>query len=123
MAVTARLTVAVAGALLINWAVTVTAAEPNDGPFMVLSNGQITCGEFLADNPRSQAADTEWVLGYVSGRNSSSLAGSRNAGISFTAPDSVTAWLQNYCRTHSLDHLVEAAEELRSEFLRREGPH
>src|SRR5580658_9664411 len=108
--ITGRLSVAVSSALVLCWAMSVTAADTADGPFMVLSNGQITCGEFLTDAPRTQSADTEWVLGYVSGRNRGSPPGSRNAGISFTAPDSVTAWLQNYCRTHSLDPLIEAAE-------------
>jgi hypothetical protein len=31
------------------------------------------------------------------------------------------AWLQDYCRTHALDHLADAADGLRDEFLRRES--
>lgn len=88
--------------------------------YVILSNGQITCGDFLSDNPSTQASDTEWVLGYISGLNKSAPVGSRNAGASFTTPASVTAWLQNYCRTHALDFLPSAAEALRAEFLRRE---
>jgi len=90
---------------------------------MILSNGTITCGEFLSDSVPTQAADTEWVLGYISGRNMESSKGSRMAGSSFTAPQSASAWLQNYCRTHPLNRLAEAADALRDEFLRRESLH
>jgi hypothetical protein len=103
-----------------------TSAKADDDladrvPFQVLSNGAITCGEFLADGERTQASDTEWVLGYITGRNRVAPLGSRNAGSSFTAPAAVTAWLQDYCRTHALDYLIGAAEALRIEFLRREA--
>ena len=111
------------GSALVSLTPTARAANPLAESYSVLSNGYITCGEFLSDNPGSQAADAVWVLGYITGRNRDSPAGSRNAGTSFTAPSSVTAWLQNYCQTHALDRLVEAADALRAEFLRRERPH
>ena len=114
--------VAVSGVMPFTLTAGTNAAETPSNAHMVLSNGQITCGEFLTDSPHTQASDTEWVLGYISGRNREAPAGRRMAGTSFTAPDSVTAWLQNYCRTHALNHLVEAADELRTEFLLREGP-
>lgn len=98
-----------------------TQSNLADQPMSVLSNGYITCGEFLNDNEASQAGgDTEWVLGYITGRNRDAALGSRYAGSSFTAPASVTVWLQNYCRTHALDRLFQAADSLRAEFLRRE---
>jgi hypothetical protein len=90
---------------------------------MILSNGQITCGEFLSDNPQTQSADAEWVLGYISGRNRESPPGSRFVGTSFRTPESITAWLQNYCRTHALNEFIQAADALRDELLQREGPH
>ena len=74
-----------------------------------------------AKNAQStQASDTEWVLGYISGVNLNAPAGTRSAGHSFHKPEDATAWLQNYCRAHALDYLVKAADELRAEFLRRE---
>jgi hypothetical protein len=100
-----------------------SAAEPASEPSMILSNGTITCGGFLSDSVPTQAADTEWVLGYISGRNTESSTGSRMAGTSFTAPQSAFAWLQNYCRTHPFDRLAEAADAMRDEFLRRESLH
>ena len=122
MATLITVSVAVSCAMLFSLTAGTNAAETSGGAYMILSNGQITCGEFLADSPHSQSTDMEWVLGYISGRNREAPVGSRMAGISFTVGDSVTAWLQNYCQTHALNHLVEAADELRAEFLRREGP-
>jgi hypothetical protein len=98
------------------------AADLSEIPYIVLSNGQVTCGEFLSDNPGSQKTDMEWILGYISGRNREAFQGTRMAGRSFTQPESVLAWLQNYCRIHALDPLVNAGDSLRTEFLRREGP-
>ena len=43
-------------------AVPALAADPqydNLQGYMVLSNGQVTCGEFLSDAPETQASDTE----------------------------------------------------------------
>jgi hypothetical protein len=111
---------AASGAMLFSLVSETSAAETSGGSYMIPSNGQITCGEFLSDSPRSQATDTEWVLGYISGRNRVSASG-RMAGSSFKAPESVMAWLQDYCRTHALDHLADAADGLRDEFLRRES--
>jgi len=39
-----------------------------------------------------------------------------------TRPEAVFAWLQDHCRSHALDPLVNAADSLTAEFLRREGP-
>jgi hypothetical protein len=97
------------------------ADETADAPSLVLSNGIITCGDFLADNRNTQELDASWVLGYISGRNRNSPDGYRTAGSSYTTSASITAWLQNYCRGHALDRLFMAGEELRNEFLRREA--
>jgi hypothetical protein len=58
---------AASGAMLFSLVSETSAAETSGGSYMIPSNGQITCGEFLSDSPRSQATDTEWVLGYISG--------------------------------------------------------
>ena len=92
-----------------------------DEAFLVLSNGTETCGAMLADNQPALAADVEWVLGYISGLNRHAPPGERYAGSSFRHGASVSAWLQNYCQTHALDSLAQAADALRAEFLRREA--
>src|ERR1700722_9956080 len=107
--------------MLVNLTSVTRAADNSDSGFMVLSNGMITCGEFLSDNLVSQQTAAEWVLGYISGRNRESSQGSRLVGTSFTRIESVTAWVQNYCRNHAPDPIVDAADSLRAEFLRRES--
>jgi hypothetical protein len=63
----------------------------------------------------------EWVLGYISGRNREDvLPRERLVGSSFQRTDTVIAWLQNYCRSHSLDFLMAAADNLRADFQRHE---
>ena len=92
------------------------------GPFSVLSNGQDSCGEFLAGNPQHQQLDLVWILGFISGANSrGATASEREVGSSLRDPFAVQAWVQQYCRTHAFDYLPQAAEALRNEFAKREG--
>lgn len=99
---------------------TAIAADNPDQPYIVLSNGQTTCGEYLKDTELQVRVDVEWVLGYISGVNRFAPANTRMAGSSYREPEAVTAWLANYCRAHALDLLAKAADELRQEFIRRE---
>jgi hypothetical protein len=99
---------------------TAHALDVNRAPFQVLSEGATTCGEFVAQ-PWMQSARMEWVLGYISGRNREAISpGDRAIGSSFQQPETVIAWLQNYCRVHSLDVLIDAADHLRADFQRHE---
>jgi hypothetical protein len=99
----------------------VTARDVNRAPFLTLSEGATTCGEFVAQS-WLQTARMEWVLGYISGRNREGVSpDQRNVGSSFQQPAKVIAWLQNYCQVHSLDFLLNAAEQLRTDFRRHEG--
>jgi hypothetical protein len=92
------------------------------GPFLFLSNGQDSCGEFLAGSPEHQQIDVEWILGYISGVDSRGATPSeRPVGSSFGDGAAVAAWVQEYCRSHALDYIPQAAEALRNEFARREG--
>jgi hypothetical protein len=89
-------------------------------PFLVLSDGQSTCGEYIAE-PAKRGFRTEWVLGYISGANSRGLPAEAHAGSSFQMPATVDGWLLSYCTSHPLEGLVLAAEVLRRDFLAREG--
>jgi len=87
-----------------------------------LSNGQDSCGEFLAGNPQHQQLDVAWILGFISGADSrGATASEREVGSSLRDPFAVQAWVQQYCRTHAFDYLPQAAEALRNEFAKREG--
>jgi len=97
------------------------ARDVSQAPFRTLSEGATTCGEFVSQ-PWMQSARMEWVLGYISGRNREAISPhERNIGSSFQEPATVIAWLQNYCQVHTLDRLLNAADQLRDDFQRHEG--
>jgi hypothetical protein len=97
------------------------ALDVSRAPFRTLSEGATTCGEFVSQ-PWMQSARMEWVLGYISGRNREAISPhERNIGSSFQEPATVIAWLQNYCQVHTLDRLLNAADQLRDDFQRHEG--
>ena len=90
--------------------------------FEILSNGQDSCGEFLAGGQSHQVLDAMWILGYITGADSRGVTVSdRAVGTSFRDGGGVIAWLQQCCRQHGLNVMVAAAEALRDEFARREG--
>lgn len=93
---------------------------PN-APFMLLSNGQDSCGEFLEGTPQYQLLDVEWILGFISGTDSRATASERMVGSSFRDGEAVRAWVQQYCQTHASDYLPGAAEALRTEFAKQEA--
>src|SRR5215469_13308152 len=96
------------------------AFDVNRDRFYVLSEGATTCGEFVAQ-PQMQTIRMEWVLGYISGRNREAASPrDRLIGHSFERTDTVLGWLQSYCQTHSLNTLVNAADDLRADFRRHE---
>jgi hypothetical protein len=97
------------------------ALDINEAPLVVLGEGSTTCGEFTA-NPSIQIAMTQWVLGYISGRNREGRTpDGRTIGYSLRNPSTALSWLQSYCNSHSLDLLVKAAEDLRNDFQKHEA--
>jgi hypothetical protein len=90
--------------------------------FMVLSNGVYQCGEYLSATWGGQMATVEWVLGYISGLNAASTGAMRMTGASaLQQPEAVHSWLLNYCQSHALAPIVDAAGQLRIEAAGREG--
>jgi hypothetical protein len=112
------------GAVVAGMCVLPASAQINSskGTAAVLSNGQNSCGEFLAGDRQSQAINLSWILGYITGANSrGQAANDRSVGGSFRDPEAATAWVQQYCRSHAFDYVFQAAEALREEFAKREG--
>jgi hypothetical protein len=100
---------------------TARGLDVNNAEWTILSEGATTCGEFIAE-PGMQGVRMEWVLGYISGRNREATSSrDRLIGSSFQQPATVIGWLQSYCRLHSLDALVKAADDLRADFQRHEA--
>ncbi len=108
-------------AIVANVVVLLSAMSAVAQPAMILSNGQDSCGEFLAGGMQHQEVDIEWILEFISGVNSMSPAGDRMVGRSIRDIEAVTAWVQQYCRSHPLDYMPNAAGALRVELSKRES--
>jgi hypothetical protein len=98
---------------------TAVAADQRDASFYVLSEGNATCGEFIAQ-PEMKSVRLAWVLGYLSGRNREAQGAERMIGTSLKMPATTLAWLDHYCAGHALDVLFIAADKLRAEALKHE---
>jgi hypothetical protein len=97
------------------------ALDVNATPLAVLGDGSTTCGEFTAI-PGLQDAKTQWVLGYISGRNKEGQTPQeRKIGLSLRKPGTALGWLQSYCNSHSLNILAQAADDLRADFQAHES--
>ena len=59
-------------------------------------------------------------MGFISGENVMDESDMRFTGNGWT-PDSVMAWLQNYCSQNPLAAFVGAAGELRGQLAKQEG--
>jgi hypothetical protein len=88
--------------------------------FFVLSNGQDSCGEFLAGDHERQMLDLEWILGFISGQNSRGEGPDRSVGRNLPHTDALLAWIKNHCRSHALDALPGIAWALRADLFRRQ---
>ena len=92
----------------------ITTARARD----IIGNGLGSCGMWLEDqhdNARFPALiDQAWVAGYLSSYN---LYASKNLDL----PDVAgwRDWITKYCRTHPLDRVYQAADELVNELNRR----
>jgi hypothetical protein len=98
-----------------------SAASAEQLPFMMLSNGQDSCGEFLAGDHERQMIDIEWILGFISGVNFMSAPGERAAGKNLPHTDALRAWVQNYCGSRAFELIPTVALALRAELIRRQG--
>jgi hypothetical protein len=117
-----RLTIFAAFLVCISSSSGMAQDAPGPGRFVSLSDGQSTCGEFIAE-PEKRAIRAEWILGFITGVNTRAIPPYREVGTSFGQVATVIGWLQSYCDLHSLDTMVTAAEALRRDFIAHEGLH
>src|ERR1043166_5110403 len=76
----------------------------------IIGGGVDSCGTWTADR-RTRALwiqDGQWVPGFLSGVAYAANAQNYDPLESVDAQD-VWAWLDNYCRTHPLEHISRAA--------------
>jgi hypothetical protein len=98
-------------AALLSGLVVETATTSAARNFTALGHGNNSCGEWLAGIPSSHLVMQSWVLGFVSAYNvyGPDSSGNLTAG---TDSNGLFAWVDNYCQTHPLDSLAQAADQL-----------
>ncbi len=86
--------------------------------YFVIGSGTESCGQRLQpSNPYVYHYQDMWIQGYLSAYNYYGPGdGHIQAG---TKPSGYFAWIDNYCRTNSLDDIETATRELIKEFEKR----
>jgi hypothetical protein len=91
-------------------------ARTQEKPVRVFGEGTISCGKWLQDRETKSINGAEaeaWVRGFLTGTNAASDDAISSVGTG-ADPEGNNAWLDNYCRRHSLERLYEAAMALRA---------
>jgi hypothetical protein len=74
---------------------------------MVYGMGIESCGKWTSEpQPILRGTSLSWVLGFISG------VGAVVPGVKHTDTDAIRAWMDQYCATHPLETVAEAAADL-----------
>ena len=93
------------------------------GGIQVLGAGNSSCGTWLDnreaddDDPWETIIDSQWVNGYLTGRQDGEASGLTEQQTSDAAARNI--WLDNYCQANPLDDLTDAARGLWHELASR----
>jgi hypothetical protein len=106
-------------AILIVISMVLMANQVSASPRHYMGAGTVSCGTWLEVRKSRGWAEVEnqsWVLGYVSDANFY-----QQSTDFLAAPDAqaIFAWLDNYCRQHPLEKLLEASQSLIYELTMR----
>ena len=93
------------------------AGEADAGSFRVWGEGVILCDTWISDRHSDLTManhEFSWVEGYITGLNSGLPSASSNNGQvgEHLAAEGAKVWLDNYCQSHPLDMLSQAADKL-----------
>src|ERR1700691_2072191 len=103
----------VAGVAVVTVMASGIPTQANSADFSVTmgGNGNESCGSWTEHH--RHGAYTQWVLGFISGAawKASSESFDPLAG---NVASGGWAWIDNYCATHQIDKIVDAAEEFMS---------
>jgi hypothetical protein len=93
------------------------AGEADAGSFRVWGEGVILCDTWISDRHSDLTMvnhEFSWVEGYITGLNSGLPSTSSNNGQvgEHIAAEGAKVWLDNYCQSHPLDTLAQAADKL-----------
>jgi hypothetical protein len=90
---------------------------------MYFGPGDKSCGSWTTDhrgNVTIGAAYDMWVLGFLSGINTSETLGlNRPDLLKGTDPKGVRVWMDNYCASHPLDSVMTAVINLIGELRKK----
>lgn len=102
--------------MLWTMAILLAAAAPAEPKTAVIYGiGLNTCGQWLEKrrDPVTDIALGAWLGGFMTGRPVV------RAGAEAPRLRDMTLWIDNYCRSHSLDEVAQAAEALTTELQSR----
>ena len=97
-------------------AISVTGARAAE----IIGHGTYSCGEWISDHQRQNAdalADDAWVAGYLSAFN----VYYDNDPTALNDYGGRTAWMNDYCRSHPLDQIIDATNKLILELKRQQA--
>jgi hypothetical protein len=86
----------------------------------VIVRGMPSCGTWVQTRQAGDMASIGnrlWLIGFLSGV----AAGTQKDLLKTTDNDSITLWMDNYCRANPLNDLEDGAETLAKELMKRKG--
>jgi hypothetical protein len=82
------------------------------GAYILIGSGTSSCGTWTADRraPDGPPAllDEQWVMGFLSGIGY--VGQQQDDPLRGIDAEAVFAWIDNYCRDHPLEHIVDASK-------------
>ena len=96
------------------------AGVANAKEIMVFGAGSNSCGNWLKDG--GSVTERAWLQGYITSYNQWKLQVDDDVAKS-TDASGMFAWMNNYCRSHPLDPIANAAAVLIVELVVRSGAH
>jgi hypothetical protein len=80
---------------------------------VTIMGSQASCGKWVQQRSLPQhparAQDEAWIAGYLSGINIAASSGDLLRGLD---DEAIYSWMDNYCRSHPLEGIADAAEKL-----------
>ena len=79
--------------------------------------GARSCGQWMGRNANSidRMVQESWLLGMLSGL----ALGTKFDFLAQTDAKSIYLWMDNYCQSHPLDNMVQGADALGAELIKR----
>jgi hypothetical protein len=93
--------------------------------YVIFGAGSRPCGSWLQVRTQALPEDAvlqSWVLGYITSVNANLLSVTQDVSAG-ASPETLFAWIDNYCTTHPLDSLARATSALLDSLLVKNKAH